>query len=98
MQFSRLKFLNDFRSAPLSMLHSFPQFSLLLRAFPNSKKSGKLTLDEARPPLWGWSAIARQVALTDTASIMVGLAAQRADRPELIRSAKRVLAYSWQAF
>jgi transposase len=39
-----------------------------------------------RPPLYGWSAIARQVALTYTASIIVGLAAQHAGRPELIRS------------
>jgi hypothetical protein len=33
-----------------------------------------------------WSAIARQVALTYTATIIVGLAAQHAGRPELIRS------------
>jgi hypothetical protein len=39
-----------------------------------------------RPPLCGWSAIARQVALIYTASIIVGLAAQQAGRPELIRS------------
>jgi len=50
-----------------------------------------------RPPLCGWSAIARQVALTYTASIIVGLAAQSAGRPELIRSPKRVLAHSWEA-
>src|SRR6266487_2112947 len=50
-----------------------------------------------RPPLWGWSAIARQIALTYTASIIVGLAAQHAGRPELIRSPKRVLAHSWEA-
>jgi hypothetical protein len=50
-----------------------------------------------RPPLYGWSAIARQVALTYTASIIVGLAAQHAGRPELIRSPKRVLAHSWEA-
>src|SRR6266699_2488753 len=50
-----------------------------------------------RPPLWGWSAIARQVALTYTASIIVGLAAQQAGRPELIRSPKRVLAHCWEA-
>jgi transposase len=49
-----------------------------------------------RPPLWGWSAIARQVALTYTASIIVGLAAQQAGRPELIRSPKRVLAHCWE--
>jgi len=50
-----------------------------------------------RPPLYGWSAISRQVALTYTASIIVGLAAQQAGRPELIRSPKRVLAHSWEA-
>ena len=50
-----------------------------------------------RPPLCGWSAIARQVALTYTASIVVGLAAQRAGRPDLIRSPKRVLAHCWEA-
>ena len=50
-----------------------------------------------RPPLSGWSAMARQVALTYTASIIVGLAAQHAGRPELIRSPKRVLAHSWEA-
>jgi hypothetical protein len=50
-----------------------------------------------RPPLCGWSAIARQVALTYTASIIVGLAAKPAGRPELIRSPKRVLAHCWEA-
>jgi len=50
-----------------------------------------------RPPLCGWSAIARQVALTYTATIIVALAAQQAGRPDLIRSPKRVLAHSWEA-
>src|SRR5437868_7499838 len=49
-----------------------------------------------RPPLCGWSAIARQVALTYTASIIVALAAQQAGRPDLIRSPKRVLAHTWE--
>jgi transposase len=49
-----------------------------------------------RPPLSGWSAIASQVALTYTASIVVALAAQQADRPDLIRSPKRVLAHLWE--
>ncbi len=39
-----------------------------------------------RPPLSGWSTIARQVALTYTATIIVALAAQQAGRPDLIRS------------
>src|SRR5438094_6511946 len=49
-----------------------------------------------RPPLCGWSEIASQVALTYTASIIVGLAAQQAGRPDLIRSPKRVLAHLWE--
>src|SRR3989475_6633746 len=49
-----------------------------------------------RPPLCGWSAVARQVALTYTASIIVALAAQQAGRPDLIRSPKRVLAHTWE--
>jgi len=49
-----------------------------------------------RPPLCGWLAIARQVALTYTASIIVALAAEPAGRPDLIRSPKRVLAHLWE--
>ena len=49
-----------------------------------------------RPPLTGWSEVASQVALTYTASIIVGLAAQQAGRSDLIRSPKRVLAHLWQ--
>ncbi|HWS84418.1 MAG TPA: hypothetical protein VN207_09195 [Ktedonobacteraceae bacterium] len=49
-----------------------------------------------RPPLVGWSAVASQVALAYTASIIVGLAAQQAGRPDLIRSPKCVLAHLWQ--
>jgi hypothetical protein len=51
-----------------------------------------------RPPLSGWSTIARQVALTYTATIIVALAAQQAGRPDLIRSPKRVLAHTWEGF
>ncbi len=51
-----------------------------------------------RPPLCGCSAVARQVALTYTASIIVALAAQQAGRPDLIRSPKRVLAHTWEGF
>ena len=50
-----------------------------------------------RPPLCGWSAIARQVALMYTATIVVALAAQHAGHPDLIRSPKRVLAHCWEA-
>lgn len=49
-----------------------------------------------RPPLSGWSEIASQVALTYAASVIVGLAAQHAGRPDLIRSPKRVLAHLWK--
>lgn len=49
-----------------------------------------------RPPLSGWSEIASQVAPTYSASIIVGLAAQQAGRPDLIRSPKRVLAHLWE--
>ncbi len=51
-----------------------------------------------RPPLFGWSAVVRQVALTYTATIIVALAAQQAGRPDLIRSPKRVLAHTWEGF
>ena len=49
-----------------------------------------------RPPLVGWTALTQQVALSYTASILVGLAAQDAGRPDLIRSPKRVLAHAWE--
>jgi len=48
------------------------------------------------PPYSGWSTILQQVALTYTASIVVGLAAGQAHRPDLIRSPKRVLAHLWE--
>jgi transposase len=50
-----------------------------------------------RPPLSGWSAVATRVALTYAASVIVGLAAQQAGRPDLIRSPKRVLAHTWES-
>jgi transposase len=49
-----------------------------------------------RPPLCGWSEITSQVALTYAASVLVGLAAQQAGRPDLIRSPKQVLAHLWE--
>jgi len=51
-----------------------------------------------RPPLSGWSPIARQVALTSTATIIGALAAQQAGRPDLIRSPTRVFAHVWEGF
>ena len=49
-----------------------------------------------RPPLCGWSEMASQVALTYAASVIVGLTAKPAGRPDLIRSPKRVLAHLWE--
>ncbi len=49
-----------------------------------------------RPPLAGWSAVTCQVALTDTAVIVVALIAHDSGRPDLIRSPARVLAHSWE--
>jgi hypothetical protein len=49
-----------------------------------------------RPPVAGWSAVSACVALTYAATVVVGLAAQQAGRPELIRSPKRVLAHTWE--
>ena len=46
-----------------------------------------------RPPLVGWTA---RVALTYAATVVVGLAAHQAARPDLIRSPKRVLAHTWE--
>jgi hypothetical protein len=48
------------------------------------------------PAYSGWSTIVRQVALTSTASLVVGLAARQAHRPDLICSPKRVLAHLWE--
>ncbi len=48
-----------------------------------------------RPPLSGWSAVTSRVALTYAATVVVGLAAHQAGRPDLIRSPKRVLAHTW---
>src|SRR5262249_33398662 len=48
-----------------------------------------------RPPLAGWSAITARVALTYAATVVVGLAAHQAGRPDLIRSPTRVLAHTW---
>jgi hypothetical protein len=43
-----------------------------------------------RPPLAGWTAVETRVALTYAATVLVGLAAQQAGRPDLIRSPTRV--------
>lgn len=49
-----------------------------------------------RPPVVGWTAVTQQGALTDTATIIVALAAHQAGRLDLIRSPKRVLAHLWE--
>jgi len=50
-----------------------------------------------RPPLCGWSAVTAHVALVYEATVLVGLTAQHANRPDLIRSTTRVLAHLWEA-
>lgn len=50
-----------------------------------------------RPPLRGYAAVVTRVALTYTATIVVALAAHQANRADLIRSPKRVLAHLWEA-
>jgi len=49
-----------------------------------------------RPPLAGWTAVETRVALTYAATLVVGLAADQAGRPDLIRSPTRVLAHVWE--
>jgi hypothetical protein len=49
-----------------------------------------------RPPLVGWTAVETRVALTYAATLVVGLAAQQAECPHLIRSPTRVLAHLWE--
>jgi hypothetical protein len=49
-----------------------------------------------RPSLVGWTAVETRVALTYAAVLVVGLAAQQAGRPDLIRSPTRVLAHTWE--
>jgi hypothetical protein len=55
-----------------------------------SFRDGKLRLENLQCEMTS------QVALTYTASLIVGLAAQQAGRPDLIRSPKRVLAHLWE--
>jgi transposase len=49
-----------------------------------------------RPPLSGWTGIARQVALTSAATWVIALTAYHSARPDLIRSPARVLAHLWE--
>jgi Transposase DDE domain len=50
-----------------------------------------------RPPVVGWTAVVQRVALAYTAALVVALVAHRAERPDLLRSPKRVLAHLWEA-
>jgi transposase len=50
-----------------------------------------------RPPVCGWTAVVRRVALTYTAALIVALAAHHHGHPDLLRSPKRVLAHLWEA-
>ena len=49
-----------------------------------------------RPPVVGWTAVVQRVALTYAATVIVALIAHQADRPDLLRSPKRVLAHLWE--
>jgi len=49
-----------------------------------------------RPPVFGWSALATRVALTDAAVWIVALAAWQAGYPEFMRSPRLVLAHVWE--
>ena len=46
-----------------------------------------------RPPVVGWTAVDQRVALTYTATLVVGLVTHHAGRPDLLRSPTRVLAH-----
>ena len=50
-----------------------------------------------RPPVVGWTAGVQRVALTYAATVIVALLAHQADRPDLLRAPKRVLAHLWEA-
>jgi hypothetical protein len=49
-----------------------------------------------RPPVFGWSAVETRVALTYAATWVIALAAWQAQRPDLIRSPRLVLAHVWE--
>ena len=49
-----------------------------------------------RPPVFGWSAVETRVALTYAAVWVIALAAWQAERPDLIRSPRLVLAHVWE--
>src|SRR6266571_4884899 len=80
-----------------------PEKPLVLAAHLDQRGTRQTQCDRTllwpRLPLFSFttSASLGLVGLTYTASIIVGLAAQQAGRPELIRSPKRVLAHCWEA-
>jgi hypothetical protein len=49
-----------------------------------------------RPPVFGWSAVETRVALTYAAVWVIAVAAWQADRPDLMRSPRLVLAHVWE--
>jgi transposase len=49
-----------------------------------------------RPPISGWTAVETRVALTYAAVWVIALAAWQAERPDLIRSPRLVLAHVWE--
>jgi hypothetical protein len=49
-----------------------------------------------RPPVFGWSAVETCMALTYGAVWVIALAAWQAQRPDLIRSPRLVLAHVWE--
>jgi hypothetical protein len=49
-----------------------------------------------RPPVFGWSAVETQGALTYAAVWVIALAAWQAGRPDLIRSPRLILARVWE--
>jgi hypothetical protein len=48
------------------------------------------------PPVFGWSATLTRVALTYATVWVIAVAAYQAERPELIRSPRLVLAHVWE--
>jgi hypothetical protein len=49
-----------------------------------------------RPPRSGWTAVETRVAVTSAATLVVGLAAAQAGRPDLMRALTRVFAHLWE--
>ncbi len=76
------------------LLGSVPHCLDSCRTWSHSRHS--MESQESEESLLFTSYLDQQVALTYAASVIVGLAAQQAGRPDLIRSPKRVLAHLWE--